>query len=72
MKDQSTSSNSKREQKKRMAIDKINKSKDRLWKNATDIYKSLTDIVIIHKEEVTEQLLKKIKETIEKVEKKKK
>lgn len=61
----------KREQKKQKAIERISKSKDRLWKNATDIYKSLTDIVIIQKEEVTEQLLAKIKEAIEKVEKKK-
>lgn len=65
-------SNSKRDQKKQKAIDKIGRSKDKLWKNATDIYHSLTDIVIIQKEEVTEQLLAKIKETIEKVEKKNK
>lgn len=63
---------SKRDQKKQKAIDKIGRSKDKLWKNATDIYHSLTDIVIIQKEEVTEQLLAKIKEAIEKVEKKKK
>lgn len=67
-----TKKNSTRDQKKQKAIEKIGRSKDKLWRNATDIYASLTDIVLIHKEEVTEQLLAKIKEAIEKVEKKNK
>lgn len=72
MKDQSTSSNPKREQQKRNAIKKLIKSKDDLVSSATDIYKSLTKIALYKKEEVTEQLLKKIKEAIDKVEKKNK
>lgn len=62
---------SKREQKKKAAIKKLIKSKDDLVSSATDIYKSLTKIALYKKEEVTEQLLNKIKEAIEKVEKKK-
>lgn len=64
--------NSKREEKKQNAIKQLHKSKDRLVTAATNIYKSLNKIVLYKKEEVTEQLLAKIKEAIEKVEKKNK
>lgn len=63
--------NNKREEKKQIALKKFHKSKDKLIHATKGIYESLTKVVLIHKEEVTEQLLAKIKEAIEKVEKKK-
>lgn len=67
----STAKKETRDQKKQKAIEKLSKSKDKFIDAATDIYVSLNKIVLYKKEEVTESLLEKIKEAIEKVEKKK-
>lgn len=64
--------NETREEKKRKAIEKLDKSKDKLIAAATDIYKSLNKIVRYKKEEVAEELLASVKAMVDKMEKKNK
>lgn len=71
MKNDDKTNGSKRDQKKKVAMKQLIQSKGDLIRSAKDLYKSLTKIALYKKEEVTEQLLNKIKEAIEKVEKKK-
>lgn len=59
----------KNEKTKKIAMDKLDRSKDKLIDSAGEVFKSLIKIAAIHKKEVTLKLIAKIKETIEKVEK---